>query len=594
MQKTPIILSLAIADLYFSYVLFDGQQYFSLLASLALFALFALFAGLFIFCRIYTDEAKKTRALSLVMYGLIALSILLLTYTYVFVSSSSFHYAYLAVKTCLVFAAALISVSGIYLIGKVTGKRSRTADYAIAIFGVLLLTILVYFIIISTKVSSAVADDLAFNYYSAKLVMEGQNPYLTSMTPALTLYYNASKTYWLNGTVVNRYEYPAFSFLFIVPLALIFGTGSISFLYGVIIFLCLASALLVYFRAKKNPLALIPLGVWLLMAYFVVGSVIAYLAISILLVLAYFYRERTILCGILVGLAISTTQLAWFVVPFFYILLFREGGSKALFKALAVSIIIFVIINGYFVLNSPNEVSKGFNGVDAYQTIIGPTLMQLLIHPYPVPYSYALLVSAATFVFLMVLFYLYPNSLRPLMGIAPLSFFFLSWINSVGYALPILPYLLVVSYYDTRAKKVKDIDFYRKPLMGACVTLLVVFAVAMVYTHNQYVRTDTISITNVTPAVVNYTINGAEALVSLNVRVYNSGNTPAVVFFEEYTRNPHITAVVTGSLSNSTIPADSYKNFTVPCPLLYTNNNTRIFIMVYSNTSIATIRLAAS
>jgi uncharacterized membrane protein len=54
------------------------------------------------------------------------------------------------------------------------------------------------------------------------------------------------------------------------------------------------------------------------------------------------------------GLAIATKQIAWFFLPFYLILLWHESGIKSLGFVCAMIAGVFILMNGYFFIQSPS------------------------------------------------------------------------------------------------------------------------------------------------------------------------------------------------------------------------------------------------
>ena len=73
----------------------------------------------------------------------------------------------------------------------------------------------------------------------------------------------------------------------------------------------------------------------------------------LLVVLAWFLRERRWSSALVLGLAIATKQTAWFFVPFYAILLFRQHGLKETLYRLTIAGGIFLVCNLPFIVWNP-------------------------------------------------------------------------------------------------------------------------------------------------------------------------------------------------------------------------------------------------
>ena len=289
-------------------------------------------------------------------------------------------------------------------------------------------------------------DELAFNYYASYLFVHGANPYVTSMQPILSQR-GIFPTVELNGQFEYAYDYPALSFL---PYAIIpiLGINNFFVFIPILIFMTLFIAYYIYYKSGFNRFVLIPLVVWLFMTFTLVGTVNQYLAVSVLFLLAYVERKRIIVSGILLGLAASVIQLVWFAIPFFFILLYKEYGSKNLAKSIGITLATFLIINGYFLILTPKIfLSDMFTVFGLTKLVVfGPNIMQFMILHYPVASWFSATIAIITLLSLFVLFYLYTDTLKPLIAVAPIMIFFLTWRNISIYGIPFIPVIIAIYY----------------------------------------------------------------------------------------------------------------------------------------------------
>lgn len=587
MQKLPILLSLAIVDLASSNYLFNGQQYFSFLASLGLILLGALAAILFALPSVYhRHTARFEKYMGGALPILVVSSLLLILYELVFSFAGVQGLSAVAsaeTLAVLVFAV-LISVAGMYLIGKVMEGRSVIRAQLSLLFGALVVSLLIYAIIIGTSTSIGHSDELAYNYYSAGLLLKGQNPYTASMQPALSLYYNSRGTVWLNGSIEDRYIYPAFSFIYLALLPPIFGFSSILPVYWLTIFLVCTAALVVYTHANKNAAVLLPLGVWLFTAYSLISFISSYLAVSVFLLLAYIYRRRPLFSGMLVGLSAGTTQFAWFAIPFLIVLALRELGARHAYKQLAIALLTFLLINGYFLAIHPSQMLNSLFGAFSSLPIAGPNIVQLLVGGYPIPYSYSMFAFVLVYLTLLLMFYLRTDSLRPLMGVVPFLIFFLSWRNLLGYDLPLIPYILATAYYGAAKSKIADIEISKKVFIYAPPAVLLVLLAVLIYAHGTYVQSNNLYISNVSLSLSQQ--GGVVVLGGIEIYVYNGASVARNLSFYIYASNPGQFVSSPGYLPNSTVAANSRGSFGVPFMLQGVSNSTQLFIIAFSNGSI--------
>jgi len=559
-----------IASLCLAYVLFTYQQLFSPYAMLAILILSVLSLLLFLF----SDRLGK-KPLYLVIVISLVFIISLISLAYIHPAPN----AYLNVVRVflLVTLATSISLLFIYFIGRFYAGR-----FGLGILYALLLIILgSAFAYISMYGFSNIqwngVDELAANYYSAYLTLHGVNPYISSMQPI----YNARHvfpTVLLNGSYEDFYAYPALSFIAYMPFVAI-GIGSNSFIpfIALLIFFVISAAAIVYIHSGRNLNLLIPLSIWLIACYSLAGVSNVFI-VSIFVVLAYIFAKRSFLSGIFLGIAASVTQLAWFALPFFYIMTFnRKRGLGMQVFGTAVS---FLLINAVFIILSPSAFISSTLGILGTHSLVfyGSNLAQFFYAFYPVSQAYLSILSIIVLLFSMLVYYLYPKSARLLIALAPIFIFFLSWRNISIYGLAYIPLLLAVYYGKGGGDEVDKIKDKRYIVYGILL-IIVIFSIFAVYSHNAYAANNLISINKVYPIIgvssYGYYLNGFIANVT------NNAEQNETVSFYIISRNPNNEAYVLGSLLPQ-LAAGSTRNYTVNFSLPLVDNKTRIFIFAFS------------
>ncbi len=583
MKKLAIFLSLATLSLFFSTSLFNGKQYFSFAASLGLIVLGGLAAVMFV--APYTTKEQGWRK-ERILIGVAALSTALIICEYVFAYTNPIALASVnqrngaatLITACL---SAAISLSGIYFVSKFAEGRNRKVTYALIIAGAVFIAFIVYFLVVGRGYGTGASDELAFNYYASQLFLRGQNPYTTSMQPALSMYYSARPTIRLNGSIEDAYVYPAFSFISLAPIS-VFEPHSISAAYWLTILLSVCSAFIVFIAAGRKVEVLLPIGVWLTINFYFITTFVEPIAISVLLLLAYLNRKNVLRAGVLAGFAAGTTQLAWFGIPFLLVLVLREQGRGQFSRLLAAAILTFLVLNSYYLIASPRAVLSDLIGTFAGLTVNGTTLVQLLVSFYPVAYSYALFLFVSSFALLLLLFYLHTETLKPLAAVAPFAIFFLAWRNLVTYGMPFVPVLIALRYAHD-GTGCEDIKKYDKWFVPAFVAFVLISAVLLVYAHASYERSNTLKINSAALTALALK-NGSEANYVI-INISNDANTERNVSVYIYSINPSLFITVPGYMGHSGVPAESYALFADAYPL-GVENNTRLFILAFANGSI--------
>jgi uncharacterized membrane protein len=170
--------------------------------------------------------------------------------------------------------------------------------------------------VVSPRFEQYQSDSLAFDAYSAQLVIEGKDPYAVSMAPSATAYKESPTIFTptMEGGRVAIEPYPALSFLAYVP----FVAAHVQSMIWVDIGFALAAMLLV--------LALVParlrifFGLFFLLIPefrdFAVGSVTDVMWLPLMIGVAATWQRAPSWSAVLLGLACAVKQEPWFIVPF--------------------------------------------------------------------------------------------------------------------------------------------------------------------------------------------------------------------------------------------------------------------------------------
>ncbi|MDE1850628.1 MAG: hypothetical protein KGH54_02425 [Candidatus Micrarchaeota archaeon] len=572
-------LLLGILSLCLSYVLFTGQQYFSLGAMLGLFALTIISAALFILPHIYPRRIENPR----LFWGFLLAVLALAAYECIFNLVSPDFGLSISGTAVLVAAATGISVAGIYYAAKLTSKLEGNVRI-ISVLGALAVVALAAYSVmyVINQVNWGGVDELVFNYYGAYLFVHGQDPYTASMQYALAQY-NVQPTVQLNGQYDFAYPYPALSFVAFALLPLLGITNLLAFTY-IVIFISIAAGFLLYRRSESNRYLLIPIAGWLVATFALVGTVAQYLAVSVFLLLAYLYRGRPIVSGILLGLGASTQQVAWFGIPFFYVLTLRERGTRALLCAAAASLAVFLAANIYFVAIGPAAIGNifGIFGLDKLP-FYGTNIMQLIVAFYPLPYWYSVFASGLFMAVMLALYFVYTKSLKPIIAIVPMMIFFLSWRNITIYGLPFIP-ILLATYFWRDHRAYEDLRKNRRPILYAVFGMLIVDLAVALAAHAAYAASPQhLGITQAIPIISlqNGYYGPSFGLIGIRVALDNTFDTAQNVSFYIVSRGPNGERYVLSQSLNSSM-AHSSSNYTLSYPLQLINNNTQIEVFAFS------------
>lgn len=259
-------------------------------------------------------------------------------------------------------------------------------------------------------------DGMAFDHYSALLVLHGQNPYTADLAPALDLfrippfYVTPTET----GSIVTKQPYPALSFLMYTPLVAA-GIGDMR----IVSLGAHVVAVLVVYRMAPQPLkAFAPLT----LAFpdqldFTGGSVQDILWVTPIL-LTIFLLDRRRVSGSLFGIACSLKPVPWLLAPFLFVYMWKRDRtrfptSRGLWTFIAFAVGWFFLFNGPFILWNPAAwASAVFDPLIGKYIPLGPGLSILTQSAWvPLPAGFYLVALASVALSLLLVEFIdYPRA----------------------------------------------------------------------------------------------------------------------------------------------------------------------------------------
>ncbi|MBV8600083.1 MAG: hypothetical protein JO359_00825 [Candidatus Eremiobacteraeota bacterium] len=170
--------------------------------------------------------------------------------------------------------------------------------------------------IVKYKVAFYGTDALLFNAYSARLLLEGVDPYTKSMEAAYAIF-NAPQTLvtpTAQGLGVYVESYPALSFLLYVP----FIAAHAHNVLWISVAAHLAAILILAWAAPPGLRAIFPLVLFVAPSYldYTVGGVTDILWVPAMMLCAWYWNRSPWSAAIWLGIACAFKQTPWLVVPF--------------------------------------------------------------------------------------------------------------------------------------------------------------------------------------------------------------------------------------------------------------------------------------
>ncbi len=151
----------------------------------------------------------------------------------------------------------------------------------------------------------------------------------------------------------SKYNYPAGSFILPAPFIAL-GIGDIRIVF--LIFL-LAGLGYVLWELKSNIKRIFYI-IAIIAGFDLWNSIFSgsttLLVYPFILVSWLLYRKNLLLSAVLMGIAISIKQTAWFLLPFYLILIWREKGLRKSILIASLTMFIFVLFNITYIIDNPN------------------------------------------------------------------------------------------------------------------------------------------------------------------------------------------------------------------------------------------------
>jgi len=204
-------------------------------------------------------------------------------------------------------------------------------------------------------------DAAAFNQLATRLMLEGKNPYTSSMHDVLLRPAINYWTYTVDGGHVHQFSYPAGAFLFQVPFMWLGWHHELTEWINLFAWLVIGVIFFVVFPKTLRWLAVLLMTTGIFIGLFAGGGTDA-LFLLFFVIAAWkwdaFGTGRTAglanwIGPVALGIACSIKQTPWFAVPFFALGIYLEArrrGNDPLRRAAAYAAIVLGV---FFVINVP-------------------------------------------------------------------------------------------------------------------------------------------------------------------------------------------------------------------------------------------------
>jgi uncharacterized membrane protein len=203
------------------------------------------------------------------------------------------------------------------------------------------------------------ADAVAAVHRAAEIFLSGQDPYAVFDLPeALARFHMDPQlaTHLESGAVLHTYNYPALSFLVVVPFVA-FGLADIRwiFLAEVLVIAIVAASRL---RLAWRPMALATIvGNAIVLRQQVLAGIDP--TWTLLAIGSWFALGRGWISPVLLGLAFAARQTAWFLAPFYVVVIWQRWGAREAARRAVIAAAVALGVNVPFIVGAPERFIGG-------------------------------------------------------------------------------------------------------------------------------------------------------------------------------------------------------------------------------------------
>ena len=383
-------------------------------------------------------------------------------------------------------------------------KPFRQARLISTLFFLVAATLLFYYNFVLI-ISWHMDDEMFIQLLSSKQILNLQNPYESNYS---SLLFENLSNFGITATTENKFigvlDYPALFPIVGIPFIILPIKIQTMLKLQVFLFLYLLFLTIGYLAKKEEitkPSFLILTGI--LVSLFVLSSSIQ--ALMLLLILIAYSKSSTRYGWLFLGLAASIQEMLWLPVLLLILYTFSSFGFKKGVKELSLTLLVFLIINGPFILLSPYKflhniilpatsyIIPDSYGLAGYLiTIFYPTGL----------HAYSLVPSA--FIISSILLMLYLNDKRLVFIISIIPFLFLAHGIATYYLFFVGAFLISLGL-EYKAGRDR-ISSYKKPILYALLIILIATTTYVFFAHNKYESNFYIKTLNQSYVIANNTL----------------------------------------------------------------------------------------
>ena len=211
----------------------------------------------------------------------------------------------------------------------------------------------------------------------------------------------------MSGKDITILGYPSLAFLIYIPYVYVGKFANL-----IISAVAFIPFIIIYrkFNDRKMGLyAMLALLVNVIFLYSAAFSLVG-LVWVVFLMASYYFRNEPTYSGIFFGLSLSAKQFPALIFPFMFYMIYREKGILEAIKWTVSAFLIFMLINGYFIIRSPALYFKDILSPEIMKLIgigFGPSQLSFLnfVHIPPQLFTIIMVLSLVIFLILYIRHY---------------------------------------------------------------------------------------------------------------------------------------------------------------------------------------------
>jgi hypothetical protein len=451
-------------------------------------------------------------------------------------------------------------------------KKRKFAFIGIAfIFAALILLIIVFILFPILGISAN--DETVISIAATNSFMNGHNPYNTSISQYVYLNQNKyGATLTTKNNVIGKMAYPSLFFLSSLPFYLasninLYNIKNYSFNPEILVFVFML-LLVVAFAADKKKISKPIFGLMILLNIEIafIASLVIYLMLA-MLIISYVTIDKRY-SFLILGITASFQQELWIPIIFLVVYLFKNYGFKRTAYTVLGTIVVFLIINGYFIALGPRDfINAVFLPLNSY--IFPNSLAQ---YGYYLIIAYHIAISSLSYIFYLIIalfsIILFKLNNKRIIGILSLAALLFLQKAVASYYIFFIMFSIILLFIPLELKHTEHVKKDSRNIYYSIAAILIVLLciIILYFSHLQYESAFNISVSNQT---INFNKN--YTVYTANMEHFDLKNNSVYVeltSFSKYTLDYY-------EYSNSNCSPQNYSCFEIQNLVEFKNDSNR-------------------